>query len=134
MKTLTQLENDDWGPPKYDSHLVTTIHQLRYQPLSAFTVENLRIIIGQKVGLKFLVPLAIERLADDPLCEGDYFPGDLLNAVLRIDRSYWSLYPDQRESVREVAERAMRQLDQSKEDVSIERDALQESSAIFRTE
>lgn len=29
----------------------------------------------------------------DPLAEGDYFPGDLLLNVLRIDPSFWTTYP-----------------------------------------
>ena len=32
-KTLTELEGQDWGPPNFDSHLIATIHQLRYKPL-----------------------------------------------------------------------------------------------------
>jgi hypothetical protein len=130
-KTLTQLEGDDWGSPNYDSHLVTTVHRLRHQPLTAFGIEDLRITILQNIGLKYLVPLAIERLLDDPLSQGDYYPGDLLNAVLRTDHSYWGLYPDQRKEICNIAECAMRQLDQTKEDVSVERGALAEGLSVF---
>lgn len=28
-RTLTDLEGKDWGPPTYDSHLVTECHRLR---------------------------------------------------------------------------------------------------------
>ncbi len=28
-QTLTQLEDDDWGPPRYDSHVVTECHRLQ---------------------------------------------------------------------------------------------------------
>jgi hypothetical protein len=84
-KTMTELEGQDWGPPTFDSHLVTTIHRLRYKPLAQFTVEDLRICIGQNVGLDFLVPIAIEQLQGNPFIEGDYYRGDLLNAVLKIE-------------------------------------------------
>ena len=63
-KTLTELEGRDWGPPTFESHLVTTIHRLRYKPLGQFTIEELRIGIGQYVGLKHLIPIAVERLRD----------------------------------------------------------------------
>ena len=53
-KTLTELEGKDWGPPTFESHLVTTIYQLRHKPLDAFTVENLRIMIGQNIALEWL--------------------------------------------------------------------------------
>jgi hypothetical protein len=46
-KTLTELEGQDWGPPTFDSHIVTTIHRLRYVPLEQFAVEDLRICIVQ---------------------------------------------------------------------------------------
>ena len=71
-KTLTELEGKDWGPPNFDSHLVTTIHQVRHKPLEDFTVEDLRITIGQNIALQWLLPMAIERLRDDPFVEGDY--------------------------------------------------------------
>ena len=78
-KTLTELEGEDWGPPTFDSHLVTTIHQLRHKPLEQFTVADLQIFIGQNMSLEFLLPIAIEHLQDDPLVEGDYYRGDLLD-------------------------------------------------------
>ncbi len=70
-KSLQELERDGWGQPDYDSHLVQTCHRLRRVPLADFTTEDLRIMIGQKIGLLFLVPLALEKLEEDPLTEGD---------------------------------------------------------------
>jgi hypothetical protein len=56
--TLTQLERDDWGPPPYDSFLVTECHRLRHVPMRDFTVENLRILIGQHISLAYTVGMA----------------------------------------------------------------------------
>ena len=50
-KSLQELERDGWGQPDYDSHLVQTCHRLRRVPLADFTTEDLRIMIGQKIGL-----------------------------------------------------------------------------------
>lgn len=88
-KTVEQLENADWGEPTYSSHLVTTIHRLRRKPLNEFTVEDLRIMIGQNVGLVYLIPMAIERLNEDPLISGDYYQGDLLKQVLTVELKFW---------------------------------------------
>ena len=66
-QNLDQLENFEWGPPTFDSSLVRTCHRLRQMPIGEFSVEDLRIMIGQNIGLMFLVPLALEKLADDPL-------------------------------------------------------------------
>lgn len=89
-KTLENLEKDYWGDvPKDESYLITTCHQLRKKQLRDFSVEDLRMMIGQSIGLRFLIPLAIETLEDHILAEGDFYEGDLLKAVLTSDRSYW---------------------------------------------
>ncbi len=87
--TLTEIEKDDWGEPSYNSHLVITCHELRKKPLKDFTIEDLRIMIGQDISLDYLMPLAIERLQKDILAEGDFYPGDLLKSLLDSDRSFW---------------------------------------------
>ena len=83
-KTLEELEDADWGEPSYHSHLVETCHELRRKPLRDFTIEDLRIMIGQQIGLPFLVPLALDILEQNPLAEGDFFAGDLLYSVFRV--------------------------------------------------
>jgi hypothetical protein len=87
--TLEELERSDWGEPTYDSHLVKECHRLRRVQLRLLTVENLRILIGQNIGLQFLVPLAIEKLEREPLAAGDFYPGDLLCSLLRVQPTYW---------------------------------------------
>jgi CDI immunity proteins len=48
-QTLEQLENEVWGEPEFHSHLVLTCHSLRKKPIDQFTVEDLRIMLGQDV-------------------------------------------------------------------------------------
>ena len=88
-KTLENLEKEYWDEPTYNSHLVITCYGLRKKPLVDFTVEDLRIMIGQNIGLKYLIPLALEKLNEDVLAEGDLFEGDLLNSVLTRDKGFW---------------------------------------------
>ncbi len=104
-KTLQQLENDDWGEPTFDSHVVTTCHRLRRKSRSEFTVEDLRIMIGQKISLLYLIPIALERLEVDPLAGGDYYDGDLLGLVLLVDDPFWAARPDLLQRIRAVVER-----------------------------
>ena len=85
--SLEQLERDVWPAPGFRSYLVTRCHALRRVPIGQLSVEDLRMLISQGIGLKYLLPLAIETLEDDPLAEGDFFPGDLLSAVLKRDRA-----------------------------------------------
>ena len=89
-QTLEKLENDVWAEPTFDSHLETTCHRLRKVPIDEFEVEDFRIMIGQDLGLKFLMPFALEILEENPLAEGDYYPGDLMKAVLTVRSDFWS--------------------------------------------
>ena len=85
-KTLDELENLTWGEPAFDSYLVATCHRLRKKPVDEFTVEDLRIMIGQTIGLEFLLPRAIDVLEREPLAAGDFFVGDLLvNVIACVD-------------------------------------------------
>ena len=58
-KSLQEIENDDWAESNFDSSLVARCHKLRLKPLNDFEVEDFRILIGQKMSLSILVPLAV---------------------------------------------------------------------------
>ena len=70
-----------------------------------FTVEDLRIMIGQQIGLQYLVPIALERLEIDPLAEGHCYRGDLLSTVISIDEPFWKARHDLVDRVREIVKR-----------------------------
>lgn len=106
-KSLQELESEDWGDPTFDSHLVQECHRLRRVPLEDFTVEDLRIMIGQNIGLNHLMPLAIEKLKRNPLAEGSFFAGDLLVNVLRADSNFWSRFPTLKSEVIRIADEAL---------------------------
>jgi hypothetical protein len=79
-------------------------HWLRRKPVGALGTEELRTLIGQREGVPVLVPLALETLERDPLAEGDYYPGDLLTAMLRkVPAEHWAANPAQRERLAAVA-------------------------------
>ena len=110
LKTLTEIENDDWGPPGFPSHLVTTCHRLRHKPLAEFTVEDLRILLGQRFSPEHLMPLALDELERNPLAEGDHYPGDLLYAALTLKSSYFDSNPEHGARLRSIYERAREDL------------------------
>jgi hypothetical protein len=89
-KTLENLERKKWAAePTHDSHLVTRVTALRKIPLSEFSIEDMRIMIGQEFGLNYLVPLAIEALSIELFAEGDFYKGDLLQNLLRVNAGFW---------------------------------------------
>lgn len=104
--TLQDIDGQRWGEPADDaSYLIRRGHELHSLPLRDLTVEDLRLLLGQRIGTAVLVPRALRVLADDPWAEGDFYPGDLLAAVLRLDDDYWSSHPDQRDALAEIAGR-----------------------------
>ena len=103
-KSLQDIDGEDWGEPTYDSHLVKECHRLRRVPLCQFGVEDLRIMIGQHIGMEHLMPLAVEHLRADPLTEGAYYSGDLLAAALRTGKEFWQQHPDWKREVAAIAE------------------------------
>ncbi len=88
-KTLELLENHVWPSAEYDSFLIRRCHELRKKVLNEFTVEDLRIMIGQQIGIFYLIPLAVEILTKNLIAEGDFYEGDLLQNVLKVDSAFW---------------------------------------------
>jgi hypothetical protein len=106
--SLEQIEGDPWGDAEPGAtRLIAAVHALRRVPVAALTVEDLRLLIGQRTGLDVLLPLALGYLDGDPLVEGDLYPGDLLSAVLQVPAEFWADHPAQLSRMRAVAERAV---------------------------
>ena len=89
-KTLESLERIEWKHFDSDSRLIRRTKELRKIPLDTFTTEDLRIMIGEQIGLDYLIPLAIEVLKKDLFVGGDFFEGDLLKNVLAIKTEFWN--------------------------------------------
>jgi hypothetical protein len=87
-QSIEQLENDYWTDTNFPTGLIERCFKYRKIPLRHLTIEQLRTLISQNIGLGFLLPAALEILRSNILAEGDYFPGDLLSAVLAVNE--WS--------------------------------------------
>jgi contact-dependent growth inhibition (CDI) system CdiI-like immunity protein len=109
--TLEELDGEDWGTPPYDSALVKSCHRLRRVPLKDFSIEDLRIMIGQEIGLKYLMPIALVALEKEPLAEGDFYPGDLLKNVLGVSREFWRHHSELKERMDAIVEKAKAKLE-----------------------
>lgn len=91
--TLEELDGERWGEPNFNSHVVTTCHAARRKPLRTLTPEELRLVIGQGIGLPWLVPLALNLLLEQPFRCASLYPGDLLASVVRVPANYWAEHP-----------------------------------------
>ncbi|MER5355813.1 contact-dependent growth inhibition system immunity protein [Kitasatospora sp. NPDC002551] len=91
---MAALEGNRWPEPGADAtRLAVTAHALRRRPVADLGAEELRLLIGQDIGLTHLLPRAVELLCRDPLAGGDLHPGDLLSAVLGRAPEVWTARP-----------------------------------------
>lgn len=104
-QTLEELDGQDWGEPTYQSNLVIDCHRLRHVPLKDFTDGDLGRLIGQKISLDFLVPLALMRLSADPFA-GDLYNGDILERLISLPADFWLGHPDLRQGLKVSVARA----------------------------
>ncbi len=85
--SLQQIENEIPQFASDNANLSLLCQRLVTKPINALTVEELRILIGQDIGLEHLLPLAFELLERNPMASGDLFDGDLLYAVVHCSQA-----------------------------------------------
>ncbi|HSX07606.1 MAG TPA: contact-dependent growth inhibition system immunity protein [Candidatus Saccharimonadales bacterium] len=107
--SLEEIEHDKWGEPPSDAtRLIATVYNLRRKPIGSLTPEDMRLLISQGVGLEALMPQVLAQLEQDALLEGDFYPGDVLAAVLRCPPAYWAAHPPLRAKAASIAARVAR--------------------------
>ncbi len=90
-RTIEQLEATPWPEPTPGAtELVRRCHALRRVPVGQLGPGDLRVLIGQDIALKHLVPLALGALKAEPMLEAEYYPGDLLVALMSVERGFWA--------------------------------------------
>jgi hypothetical protein len=90
-RTLEELDDQNWGEPETaPAPMVARCLRLRRAPLHSLSQGDLRLLISQKIGLKYILPKAMKSISENALLEAEYYPGDLLCALLQIDTDYWS--------------------------------------------
>ncbi|WP_327436601.1 MULTISPECIES: contact-dependent growth inhibition system immunity protein [unclassified Streptomyces] len=95
--SLEELEHKSWPAPPLDSTgLVRTVHALRKRPIQSLDPYELGRMIGQDVGLPWLLPLAVEILRDtaEEQAEEGFYDDALLTAVLTRSPETWRAMPD----------------------------------------
>ena len=120
QKSLESLEKKTWPALSSDegSYLIRTCNSLRKKQLQDLTTEDLRIMIGQEIGLYFLMPLAIETLTDNLFAEGDYYEGDLLKSVIDVDTKFWDDNKDYWQQLNELIKNRRQEIKEMKFDLS----------------
>lgn len=105
-KSLNEIYG--WEPikPELDTYVLRTAARAMRLPLKDLSAEEIRLLIGQKVGLRYLLPLAIEILRKNPLKQASLFPGDLLEVCRRLESADWHENPAELRAFQDVLKAA----------------------------
>ncbi|MEH0421099.1 contact-dependent growth inhibition system immunity protein [Streptomyces sp. B21-083] len=103
--SLEELEDVRWpAPPADTTPMVRNVHELRRRPVGALEPHELARLIGQDVGLPWLLPLAVHILRDTApkQAEGGWFDDDLLYAVVTRKPEVWTAAPQLAHELKET--------------------------------
>ena len=118
LQTLEQLEGTAWPEPlDSDTPLVRECHRLRKIPLGQLSTEHLRMLTLQEIGPTYLVPIVLDMLEVDPFVAGNYYPGDLLHAVVNLSPAFWANEPELRGRLDQVIDELMSKRDLLERDI-----------------
>lgn len=84
---------------------------VRTKPLCEFSQEDLCKACRQGLFPTAVVPVALEKLRNDPLT-GEKYDGELICAILTIDKDYWSKHPSQAQEVASIGKSIIGQVDE----------------------
>jgi hypothetical protein len=110
-KSLQEIENVDEGDPEAASFpLVRRCLALRRVPVDELTHEGLRDLLGQKIGVPALAPIALALIEQNPFLDAELYPGALMLALMNAVANYWYDAPEIRRRLVAVIEnmRALR--------------------------
>ncbi len=102
-KSLNELEGKIFSErPEFGSYVVQKTYELLDKKLKDYTPADLRLMIGQNFGLKYLIPMAIELLKKNPLIEATFYEGDLLTTILNVDKTFWKENPEYINDIQQI--------------------------------
>ena len=90
-KSIEQLEKDIWkNPAEFPTDLIEKCYRYRKISIAKLTIEQIRLLISQKIGIEYLIGVALEKLERNILAEGDFYKGDLLVTVSSLPTEFWN--------------------------------------------
>ncbi len=108
LRSLAEMEGNEslepLSPPEGAKSSVSTGCEALFQkPIADLSIEDIRLLLSQDIGIRFLIPLAIEHLRNNAFAQCAYYPGDLLSAVMRIPPEFWAKHEETYWEVSEIA-------------------------------
>ncbi|WP_298289014.1 contact-dependent growth inhibition system immunity protein [uncultured Lutibacter sp.] len=94
--SIEQLEKDYWKDYDFETDLVKNCYDLRKVPIKNLKPENIRLLIGQNIGVNYILRITFNILEKNPLIDSEFYEGDLL--VTLID--YFTKYPNRNQELK----------------------------------
>jgi len=109
-RSIEDLEGCEWhNPGSAETPLIAECYALRKKPLRDLTNDELNLAVGQQIGFPFVLDLAFDRLASNPLLDCGCYPGDLLANLVRAPEKVWDERPALHKKLAEYYDFAIRQ-------------------------
>ncbi len=90
-KSIEELENDYWKEESdFPTNLIKRCFEYRKIKISELSIEQLRLLISQKIGIEYLIPIALKKLEQNIIIEGNLYEGDLLDSVSKVPTEFWN--------------------------------------------
>lgn len=96
-------------------------YDLYFKELDDFSIDDIRFMLIQELGIDFLIDRALSQLEKDILIEASYYEGDLLSSVLKLEADYWSRNIERYKKLKKLIEKNQVEL-ASKLDLSMDAD------------
>ena len=106
--SLQELDGQDWGEAEpNDTIMIKRCHALRRKPLASLALDEVGLAIRQRVGLPYILDLAVKLVSEEPLLEGEHYPGDILSALLKMPDKQWAGRMELKEQLPGIYARAL---------------------------
>lgn len=134
-KSINQLLGINFDEtPAYDSFLVLRSKELCKKKIAELAIEDFRLLIGQGIALQYIVPFALDILAENLFAEGDYYEGDLLKSVLTLDLEFWEQNKDLKKRLLDICTKDFHKIDSLDLSNEIKKTLRQKLNLLFERE
>lgn len=113
--TLRQINFDKPLREYYSTHetkeMLDCIRLYNEKKLNDFQPEDIRKLISQHVCIEETVPLCFEILRNNEMIKTEHFSGDLLSALVRVEKRYWIDHVEEHDELQEALNMLKQRID-----------------------
>ena len=89
-KSIEELENNYWEEPEFKSGLTMMCYRARKKKISELTEDEIITLIGQKIGLKYLLPVAAKKVEKYLEVLDEFYSSNLLDSIYNLEKLDWN--------------------------------------------